>query len=206
MTATAPIGLSDTAPALVQQGLQPILLKRQRLNPSRPCQKFRQGLSRISPSPGHSGRVHAGRWWSASRASGKSLLPRHSICWCPRRSVQSLSRIRLRSVRGTLPYIEGLQYLEDLRRPAIRSTAICLARTPSKRGQRSAQHHRQCETAPATSFTGTVCHTVLDAEATRVPSHACLTFGKGWIKQASTLGTPLCRTADSEVQIETDYD
>lgn len=67
LTASGPTGPPYTAPALVQQGLQPIPLKRQRLNPSRPCQEFRQGLSRISPSPGHSGRVCAGRWWPASR-------------------------------------------------------------------------------------------------------------------------------------------
>ena len=60
LTAFAPTGRPESAPALVQQGLQPIMLKRQRLNPSRPCQEFRQGLSRISPSPGRSGRVRAG--------------------------------------------------------------------------------------------------------------------------------------------------
>lgn len=56
----------------------------------------------------------------------------------------------------------------------------------------------------ATSFTGTAWRIALNAQAMMAPSHACLTSGKGWVKQASALGTPLCRTADSEVQIETD--
>ncbi len=45
LTASAPTGPPYTAPALVHQGLQPILLKRQRLNPSRPCQEFRHPLA-----------------------------------------------------------------------------------------------------------------------------------------------------------------
>ncbi len=94
LTASAPTGRPESAPALVQRGLQTIVLKRQRPNPSRPCQEFRQGLSRISPSPRHSGRVFAGRCWPASRAPVKSPPPRHSTCWCWRRSVQSPSRIR----------------------------------------------------------------------------------------------------------------
>lgn len=75
LTASAPTDQPDLAPALVQQGLQLVLLKRQRSNPSRPCQEFRQGLSRISPSPGHFGQVRAGRWWPFSRAPGKSAPP-----------------------------------------------------------------------------------------------------------------------------------
>ena len=43
LTASAPIGQSDIAPALVQQGLQPIMLKRQRFNPSRLVKNFLQG-------------------------------------------------------------------------------------------------------------------------------------------------------------------
>lgn len=46
LTASAPTGQSDLAPALVQQGLQPIMLKRQRVNPSSVVRNFRQGLSR----------------------------------------------------------------------------------------------------------------------------------------------------------------
>lgn len=53
-------------------------------------------------------------------------------------------------------------------------------------------------------FAGTARCPASGVQAMRVSSHACLTFGKGWVKQASTLGTPLCRAADSEVQIETD--
>ncbi|MGE8170569.1 hypothetical protein ACQKO7_20485 [Pseudomonas putida] len=43
MTTSAPTGQPDLAPALVQQGLQPILLKRQSPNPSGVVKNFRQG-------------------------------------------------------------------------------------------------------------------------------------------------------------------
>ncbi|MNE72713.1 hypothetical protein D3C80_1686780 [compost metagenome] len=102
LTTSASTGQPDLAPALVQQGLQPIRLKRQRLNPSGVCQGFRQGLSIVSPSPAHSGRVHADRRWSTSRAPSKLPLPRHSICWLWSRSVQSLSRIRASALDGTV--------------------------------------------------------------------------------------------------------
>lgn len=44
MTASAPTGQSDIALALVRQGLQPIMFKRQRFNPSRLVKNFRQGV------------------------------------------------------------------------------------------------------------------------------------------------------------------
>lgn len=48
LTAPAPTGLPDIAPALVQQGLQLIMLKRQRFNPSRLVKNFRQGRVRVT--------------------------------------------------------------------------------------------------------------------------------------------------------------
>lgn len=93
MTVSASKGQSDTAPALAKQGLRPILLTRKRLNPSRPCQEFRQGLSRISPLSGHSGRARAGRWWPSYRASRKSPLHGIPTAGAGPQSVQILSRI-----------------------------------------------------------------------------------------------------------------
>lgn len=58
-TAPAPTGQSDLAPALVQQRLQPIMLKRQRPNPSRRVKNFRQGLSRAG--------LGCGPFWTSIR-------------------------------------------------------------------------------------------------------------------------------------------
>lgn len=104
------------------------------------------------------------------------------------------SRACLESVRGLSgvqdgqgPHFDGLQRWKNLRRPATGVIAICLARDPSKRGQSSAQHHQQCETAPVTSFTGTAWRMALNAQAMLVPSYACLTFGKGPVKLVDAL-------------------
>lgn len=59
LTATAPTEPQYLAPALVQQGLQPIILKRQRQNTSRKVKNFCQGWSRAGQGWRHSGRAFA---------------------------------------------------------------------------------------------------------------------------------------------------
>lgn len=54
LTTSAPTGQSDVALALVQQGLQPIMLRRERFNPSRLVKNFRQGSVKDA---GHSGQA-----------------------------------------------------------------------------------------------------------------------------------------------------
>lgn len=97
LTASAPTGQSDIAPALVQQGLQPIMLKRQRFNPSRLVKNFRQGSVKDA---GHSGQALV--CWSTTPA--RTPRPKRSpvlvaACW-RRESVQSLSRMRPSALDG----------------------------------------------------------------------------------------------------------
>lgn len=68
LTVSVPTDQSDTAPALAQQGLQPILLKRQWLNPSSVVRNFRQGLSRAG----------LGCWpfWTEQAGQARSSCPR----------------------------------------------------------------------------------------------------------------------------------
>lgn len=96
LTASAPTGRPGSAPALVQQGLQPIMLKRQRLNPSRVVKNFRQGSVKDA---GHSGRALV--CWSTPPA--RTPRPKRypalvAACW-RRESVQSLSRMRPLGIR-----------------------------------------------------------------------------------------------------------
>lgn len=106
LTTSAPTGQSDVAPALVQQGLQPIMPKRQRFNPSRLVKNFRQGSVKDA---GHSGRALV--CWSTRPA--RTPRPKRypalvAACW-RRESVQSLSRIQPSALDGCRPYQHRLQ-------------------------------------------------------------------------------------------------
>lgn len=93
LTTSVPTGRPDSATALVQQGLQPIAIKRERPNPSRRVKNFRQGLSRVGQGWRHSGRAFARGSTLPTRNPFPACSPaRLATCW-PRESVQSLSRI-----------------------------------------------------------------------------------------------------------------
>lgn len=65
LTAPAPTGRPNLAPALVQHGLQPIMLKRQRPNPSSVVKNFRQGLSKAGLGFGPFWTKRIARAWSS---------------------------------------------------------------------------------------------------------------------------------------------
>ena len=101
LTASAHTGPPDTGPALLHHGLQPILLKRQRFNPSRLVKNFCQGSVKDA---GHSGRTLA--CWSTPPAHTprpKRFLALVAASW-RRESVQSLSRNQSSSLDGRGPY------------------------------------------------------------------------------------------------------
>lgn len=105
LTATAPTEPQYLAPALVQQGLQPIMLKRQRSNPSGRVKNFCQGWSRAGQGWRHFGRAFARRSTPPTRPPLPTCSPaRLATCWRPE-SVQSLSRIGGRQYLTTRSHV-----------------------------------------------------------------------------------------------------